>query len=171
VVIEDASPKTVLTRSVCIVPHIRSRATLRPLLNARGEVMRDAVLSVSGQLNRQLVAQLITMLPVRWCDAYHPHAGLAKEAIATGHLKYTGLAQTFATGIALVAECANGFDVLTVSMKLLGVLVVRRARKTSTHGIDKHHVCKIKPRLIVINQLVRRWHCCTVFIHQNSAWT
>ena len=31
VVIEDASPTTLLTRSVCIVPHSRSGATLRPL--------------------------------------------------------------------------------------------------------------------------------------------
>jgi UDP-glucose:(heptosyl)LPS alpha-1,3-glucosyltransferase len=29
-----------------------------------------------------------SMLPVRWCDVYHPHAGIAAEAIETGHLKY-----------------------------------------------------------------------------------
>ncbi len=28
------------------------------------------------------------MLPVRRCDVYHPHAGLAAEAMAAGHLKY-----------------------------------------------------------------------------------
>src|SRR4051812_40347719 len=28
------------------------------------------------------------MLPVRRCDVYHPHAGLAAEAVATGHAKY-----------------------------------------------------------------------------------
>ena len=28
------------------------------------------------------------MLPVRWCDLYHPHAGIAAETIETGHLKY-----------------------------------------------------------------------------------
>jgi UDP-glucose:(heptosyl)LPS alpha-1,3-glucosyltransferase len=28
------------------------------------------------------------MLPVRQCDLYHPHAGVAAEAIATGHLKH-----------------------------------------------------------------------------------
>lgn len=27
------------------------------------------------------------MLPVRKCDAYHPHAGIAVDALATGHLK------------------------------------------------------------------------------------
>src|SRR5687768_382449 len=28
------------------------------------------------------------MLPVRRCDVYHPHAGVAAEAIETGHLKH-----------------------------------------------------------------------------------
>ncbi|HEX8914935.1 MAG TPA: glycosyltransferase family 4 protein [Humisphaera sp.] len=28
------------------------------------------------------------MLPVRRCDLYHPHAGIAAEAVATGHAKY-----------------------------------------------------------------------------------
>jgi UDP-glucose:(heptosyl)LPS alpha-1,3-glucosyltransferase len=30
------------------------------------------------------------MLPVRRCDVYHPHAGIAAEAVAEGHLKYEG---------------------------------------------------------------------------------
>lgn len=30
------------------------------------------------------------MLPVRRCDLYHPHAGVAAEAVATAHLKYDG---------------------------------------------------------------------------------
>ena len=30
------------------------------------------------------------MLPVRRCDIYHPHAGIAAEAIARGHLKHRG---------------------------------------------------------------------------------
>jgi len=29
-----------------------------------------------------------SMLPVRACDLYHPHAGIAAESIETGHLKY-----------------------------------------------------------------------------------
>ncbi len=36
------------------------------------------------------------MLPVPGCDVYHPHAGLAAEAFATGHLKYTGAARSLA---------------------------------------------------------------------------
>ena len=31
------------------------------------------------------------MLPMRRCEVYHPHAGLAAEAVATGHLKHAGL--------------------------------------------------------------------------------
>jgi UDP-glucose:(heptosyl)LPS alpha-1,3-glucosyltransferase len=30
------------------------------------------------------------MLPVRQCDIYHPHAGIAAEAVARGHLKHRG---------------------------------------------------------------------------------
>lgn len=40
---------------------------------------------------------LHAMLPVRQCDLYHPHAGLAIESLITGHLKYRGkFAQTVA---------------------------------------------------------------------------
>jgi UDP-glucose:(heptosyl)LPS alpha-1,3-glucosyltransferase len=31
------------------------------------------------------------MLPVRRCDVYHPHAGLAAEEVASGHLKQAGV--------------------------------------------------------------------------------
>jgi UDP-glucose:(heptosyl)LPS alpha-1,3-glucosyltransferase len=31
------------------------------------------------------------MLPVRRCDVYHPHAGLAVEAVESGHLKHASL--------------------------------------------------------------------------------
>jgi UDP-glucose:(heptosyl)LPS alpha-1,3-glucosyltransferase len=30
------------------------------------------------------------MLPVRRCDVYHPHAGVAAEAVESGHLKHAG---------------------------------------------------------------------------------
>ena len=33
------------------------------------------------------------MLPVRRCDVYHPHAGIAAEAIESGHLKHGGAMQ------------------------------------------------------------------------------
>ena len=36
------------------------------------------------------------MLPVRRCDVYHPHAGLAAEAIVSGHEKYDGLRKSLA---------------------------------------------------------------------------
>jgi UDP-glucose:(heptosyl)LPS alpha-1,3-glucosyltransferase len=40
------------------------------------------------------------MLPVRRCDVYHPHAGIAAEAVRTGHLKHTGAAKQFAARVA-----------------------------------------------------------------------
>jgi UDP-glucose:(heptosyl)LPS alpha-1,3-glucosyltransferase len=36
------------------------------------------------------------MLPMRWCDVYHPHAGLAAQAMETGHEKHTGIAKPLA---------------------------------------------------------------------------
>ena len=36
------------------------------------------------------------MLPVRRCDVYHPHAGLAVEAIDSGHEKYDGFRRPLA---------------------------------------------------------------------------
>src|SRR3954466_1378937 len=30
------------------------------------------------------------MLPVRRCDVYHPHAGVAAEAVESGHTKHAG---------------------------------------------------------------------------------
>lgn len=49
------------------------------------------------QLDRHLAQQCYDVvhaaLPVRHCHVYHPHAGLAVEAVAEGHLKRTGLAR------------------------------------------------------------------------------
>lgn len=53
-----------------------------------------AYLRFLSQLKTHLQAHtfdvLHAMLPVEQCDLYHPHAGLAIEAIKTGHLKYPG---------------------------------------------------------------------------------
>jgi UDP-glucose:(heptosyl)LPS alpha-1,3-glucosyltransferase len=40
------------------------------------------------------------MLPVRRCDVYHPHAGLAAEAIASGHRKHTSAVVRTAAAVA-----------------------------------------------------------------------
>jgi UDP-glucose:(heptosyl)LPS alpha-1,3-glucosyltransferase len=48
---------------------------------------------------------LHAMLPVRSCDIYHPHAGIAAEAVASGHAKYT-------SGVLrLIAMAANRVNV------------------------------------------------------------
>ncbi len=36
------------------------------------------------------------MLPIPWCRVYHPHAGLAADAVVTGHEKYDGLRRSLA---------------------------------------------------------------------------
>lgn len=40
------------------------------------------------------------MLPVRRCDLYHPHAGVAVEAVEAGHLKHASLLKQSATRLA-----------------------------------------------------------------------
>lgn len=40
------------------------------------------------------------MLPVRRCDVYHPHAGVAAEAVASGHTKHAGGVKQFAARLA-----------------------------------------------------------------------
>jgi UDP-glucose:(heptosyl)LPS alpha-1,3-glucosyltransferase len=46
--------------------------------------------SLDQQLDRAKYDVVHTMLPVRRCDVYHPHAGIAADAIAAGHLNKTG---------------------------------------------------------------------------------
>ena len=46
--------------------------------------------SLDAHLAAQTYDIVHAMLPVRHCHIYHPHAGLAAEAMAAGHLKYTG---------------------------------------------------------------------------------
>jgi UDP-glucose:(heptosyl)LPS alpha-1,3-glucosyltransferase len=47
----------------------------------------DAVDRHLGEVRYDVVH---AMLPVRQCDVYHPHAGIAAAAVAEGHLKYGG---------------------------------------------------------------------------------
>lgn len=51
----------------------------RGFLSALGDHLRSAQYDV-----------VHAMLPVRGCDVYHPHAGIAAEAVRSGHLKYAG---------------------------------------------------------------------------------
>jgi UDP-glucose:(heptosyl)LPS alpha-1,3-glucosyltransferase len=44
--------------------------------------------SLDGHLRAEPYDVVHAMLPVRRCDLYHPHAGIAADAVATGHLKY-----------------------------------------------------------------------------------
>ena len=51
---------------------------------------------VEEHLSKERYDIVHAMLPVRRCDVYHPHAGLAVEAVVTGHLKYDGVRQSLA---------------------------------------------------------------------------
>lgn len=44
--------------------------------------------ALDGHLSAHRYDVVHAMLPVRRCDVYHPHAGVAAEAVAAGHLKH-----------------------------------------------------------------------------------
>ena len=52
--------------------------------------------AVEAHLSTEHYGIVHAMLPLRHCDVYHPHAGLATEAVVTGHLKYDGLRKSLA---------------------------------------------------------------------------
>ena len=64
------------------------------LLDAGGATRARRYLRFLDSLDAHLVSNdydiVHAMLPVRRCDVYHPHAGLAAEALARGHLKHRG---------------------------------------------------------------------------------
>jgi UDP-glucose:(heptosyl)LPS alpha-1,3-glucosyltransferase len=61
-------------------------------LEARGTTRVGRYVKFLNSLDRHLATAgydvVHAMLPVLRCDVYHPHAGIAAEAVATGHLKY-----------------------------------------------------------------------------------
>jgi UDP-glucose:(heptosyl)LPS alpha-1,3-glucosyltransferase len=64
------------------------------LIDAGGSTRHNRYLRYLDQLDRHLASHhydiVHAMLPVRRCDVYHPHAGIAAAALAGGHLKYEG---------------------------------------------------------------------------------
>jgi UDP-glucose:(heptosyl)LPS alpha-1,3-glucosyltransferase len=59
----------------------------------RAQKYRSFLNSLDSHLEQTHYDIVHAMLPVRQCDIYHPHAGIAAEAIESGHLKYDGLIQ------------------------------------------------------------------------------
>jgi UDP-glucose:(heptosyl)LPS alpha-1,3-glucosyltransferase len=49
--------------------------------------------ALDAHLNDTRYDVVHAMLPVRRCDVYHPHAGIAAEALASAHLKHAGTVQ------------------------------------------------------------------------------
>ena len=64
------------------------------LLAARGATRAGRYARFLDELTLQLARAdydiVHAMLPVPRCDIYHPHAGIAAEAVASGHLKHRG---------------------------------------------------------------------------------
>jgi UDP-glucose:(heptosyl)LPS alpha-1,3-glucosyltransferase len=54
---------------------------------------RSFLKSLDSHLNQTHYDIVHAMLPVRRCDIYHPHAGIAAEAVQSGHLKHDGTLQ------------------------------------------------------------------------------
>jgi UDP-glucose:(heptosyl)LPS alpha-1,3-glucosyltransferase len=73
-------------------------------LSTRGPTRRGKFLGLLNSLDKHVARQTYdvvhAMLPVRRCDFYHPHAGLAIETIRAGHRKYR-------PGLRLAAMAAN----------------------------------------------------------------
>jgi UDP-glucose:(heptosyl)LPS alpha-1,3-glucosyltransferase len=69
----------------------------RVLLTASGITRTGRYLkfldSLDDELNQSGYEVVHAMLPVRRCDIYHPHAGIAAEAVAEGHLNKAGAIQ------------------------------------------------------------------------------
>jgi UDP-glucose:(heptosyl)LPS alpha-1,3-glucosyltransferase len=78
------------------------------LLAATGSTRHGQYVRFLDSLDRHLRTTqydiVHAMLPVRQCDVYHPHAGLAVEVVAQGHRKYVGPIQQ------LLAKTANRFN-------------------------------------------------------------
>ena len=51
---------------------------------------RNFLNALDRHLDEQPYDVVHAMLPVRRCDVYHPHAGLAAEGVRSGHLKHAG---------------------------------------------------------------------------------
>ena len=64
------------------------------VIDAGGSTRHTRYLRFLDALDRHLASRqydiVHAMLPVRQCDIYHPHAGIAAEALAGGHRNYDG---------------------------------------------------------------------------------
>ena len=81
---------TLLASSFAQVPERVERV----LIDARGMTRAGRYVGFLDSLDEHLRQRdydvVHAMLPVRRCDVYHPHAGVAAEALESGHLKHRG---------------------------------------------------------------------------------
>jgi UDP-glucose:(heptosyl)LPS alpha-1,3-glucosyltransferase len=73
-------------------PHVQTSADV--VIEAGGSTRHTRYLRFLDALDHHVAGECYdvvhAMLPVRNCDVYHPHAGIAAEALEAGHLKYQG---------------------------------------------------------------------------------
>jgi UDP-glucose:(heptosyl)LPS alpha-1,3-glucosyltransferase len=85
-----------------LTPDLQSPQNVQ--LPAAGASRDGRYLRFLDRLDRHLATtqyQIVhAMLPVRRCDIYHPHAGIAAAAVAHGHLKYEGAFQQVVSRVA-----------------------------------------------------------------------
>jgi UDP-glucose:(heptosyl)LPS alpha-1,3-glucosyltransferase len=107
--------------------------------------------SLDDHLSNERYDIVHAMLPVRRCDLYHPHAGIAAEAVTTGHLKYSNVATRS------ISRLSNRFNArrqrfAAVERELLGgphppgVLCLSEYVKRITrqyHAIPDQHLLKL----------------------------
>lgn len=96
---------------------VRSLVAAAPGWTRSGRYLRFLG-SVDQILDRERFDVVHAALPVRRCDVYHPHAGLALDAVRQGHQKRTGWARWWSR----IGNRLNGRRQLfaSVEQKLLG---------------------------------------------------
>jgi UDP-glucose:(heptosyl)LPS alpha-1,3-glucosyltransferase len=72
------------------------RIPLSPTAASKTRRYEQFLDQLDAHLARERYDIVHAMLPVRRCDVYHPHAGLAGAAIDRGHEKHTGTRRIFA---------------------------------------------------------------------------
>ena len=80
---------TLLASSFASVPPGVREARMDAGTGGKLAQYREFLDSVDAHLAGNKYDVVHAMLPVRRCDVYHPHAGLAADAVATGHTKYS----------------------------------------------------------------------------------
>lgn len=95
---------TLLASSIPLSPIVQRQIELDTPGATRAAKYRGFLNSLDEHLAANRYDIVHAMLPVRSCDIYHPHAGLAAEAVKDGHRKHRGAV------VRAVSRLANGIN-------------------------------------------------------------